>query len=191
MLQQLIEAELTAAIGARPSEHSETRTALRNGHRPKLVTTAAGDIELAIPKLRRGTFFPSLLERRRRIDRALFAVVMEAWVQGVSTRKVDDLVKALGGVAGISKSEVSRICHELDQDLEAFRTRPLEGGFPYVFCDATYVKGRVGRQVVSQAVVVATGVSAAGGAECWAWRSATPRTGPSGRPSCARCGPGG
>ena len=86
---------------------------------------------------------------------------------------------------------MSRICHELDQDLEAFRTRPLEGGFPYVFCDATYVKGRVGGRVVSRAVVVATGVSAAGARRCWAWRSATPRTGRYGRPSCARCGPGG
>jgi putative transposase len=96
VLQQLIEAELTATIGAAPYQRAESRVAQRNGHRPKLVTTAAGDIELAIPKLREGSFFPSLLERRRRIDRALFAVVMEAWVHGVSTRKVDDLVKALG-----------------------------------------------------------------------------------------------
>jgi transposase-like protein len=165
VLQQLIEAELTSTIGANPHERTDARTAQRNGHRPKLVTTAAGDIELQIPKLRAGSFFPSLLERRRRIDRALFAVVMEAWVHGVSTRKVDDLVKALGGASGISKSEVSRICAELDRDLEAFRTRRLDGEFPYVFCDATYVKARVDGRVVSRAVVVATGVTAGGDRE--------------------------
>jgi putative transposase len=165
VLQQLIEAELTAAIGAGPNERTDTRTALRNGHRPKLITTAAGDVELYIPKLREGTFFPSLLERRRRIDRALFAVVMEAWVHGVSTRKVDDLVKALGAASGISKSEVSRICAELDRDLEAFRTRRLEGEFPYVFCDATYLKARVKGRVVSRAVVIATGVTSTGDRE--------------------------
>src|SRR6185437_4040870 len=100
-----------------------------------------GDVELAIPKLRRGSFFPSVLERRRRIDRALFAVVMEAYVHGVSTRKVDDLVGALGLEAGISKSEVSRICSELDTTPEVFRTRSLEHvEFPYVYLDATYVK---------------------------------------------------
>ena len=165
VLQQLIEAELTSSIGAAPHERTETRTALRNGHRPKLITTAAGDIELHIPKLREGAFFPSLLERRRRIDRALFAVIMEAWVHGVSTRKVDDLVKALGATSGISKSEVSRICAELDKDLEAFRTRRLEGSFPYVFCDATYLKARVAGRVVSRAVVVATGVTSSGDRE--------------------------
>ena len=162
VLQQLIEAELTATIGAAPHQRSESRVAQRNGHRPKLITTAAGDIELAIPKLREGSFFPSLLERRRRIDRALFAVVMEAWVHGVSTRKVDDLVKALGAASGISKSEVSRICAELDRDLEAFGTRRLDGEFPYVFADATYLKARVKGRVVSRAVVVATGVTATG-----------------------------
>jgi len=165
VLQQLIEAELTATIGAAPHERSESRTTQRNGHRPKLISTAAGDLELQIPKLREGSFFPSLLERRRRIDRALYAVVMEAWVHGVSTRKVDDLVKALGAASGISKSEVSRICAELDTDLEAFRTRRLAGEFPYVFCDATYLKARVKGRVVSRAVVVATGVSATGDRE--------------------------
>jgi len=165
VLQQLIEAELTATIGAGPHERTDSRTAQRNGHRPKLITTAAGDVELYIPKLREGSFYPSLLERRRRIDRALFAVVMEAWVHGVSTRKVDDLVKALGAASGISKSEVSRICAELDRDLEAFRTRKLEGEFPYVFCDATYVKARVRGRVVSRAVVIATGVTSSGDRE--------------------------
>ena len=166
ILQQLIEAEATVVIGADPHERTDSRTTQRNGHRPRLLSTAAGDVELKIPKLRTGSFFPSLLERRRRIDRALFAVVMEAYVHGVSTRKVDDLVQALGVSAGISKSEVSRICAELDRDLDAFRNRPLEHvEFPYVFADATYVKGRVNSRVVSRAVVVATGVTATGDRE--------------------------
>jgi transposase-like protein len=166
ILQALIEAEATTVIGAAPYERTEARTTQRNGHRPKLFSTAAGDLELQIPKLREGTFYPSMLERRRRIDRALFAVVMEAYVHGVSTRKVDDLVAALGIGSGISKSEVSRICAELDRDLAAFRSRPLgHVTFPYVFCDATYVKGRVRGRVVSRAVVVATGVAATGDRE--------------------------
>jgi putative transposase len=157
--QALIEAELTAVIGAGPHERTETRLAQRNGHRPRTLTTTAGDLELRIPKLRTGSFFPSLLERRRRVDQALFAVVMEAYLHGVSTRKVDDLVKALGADTGISKSEVSRICADLDAEVGAFRDRSLAGQvFPYVFLDATYCKARVDRRVVSQAVVVATGV---------------------------------
>jgi transposase-like protein len=166
ILQQLIEAEATAFIGAGRHERTEARTAQRNGHRVRLLSTPAGDVELGIPKLRQGSFFPSLLERRRRIDRALYAVVMEAWVHGVSTRKVDDLVKALGAASGISKSEVSRICAELDHDLEAFRSRRLDHvEFPYVFADATYVKGRVNGRVVSRAVVIAMGVTATGDRE--------------------------
>jgi putative transposase len=166
VLQQLIEAEATAVIGAAPHARTETRTTQRNGHRLRLLSTPAGDVELEIPKLRRGSFFPSLLERRRRIDRALFAVVMEAYVHGVSTRKVDDLVKALGAGSGISKSEVSRICAELDRGLTAFRDRPLDHTrFVYVFLDATYVKGRVRGRVVSRAVVIATGVTATGDRE--------------------------
>jgi putative transposase len=166
ILQQLIEAEATAVIGAERFERTESRATQRNGHRPRLWSTAAGDVELEIPKLRQGSFFPSLLERRRRIDRALFAVVMEAYVHGVSTRKVDDLVKALGVGAGISKSEVSRICGDLDRDLTAFRDRPLSHAeFVYVFCDATYVKGRVRGRVVSRAVVIATEVTANGDRE--------------------------
>lgn len=113
--------------------------------------------------MRTGSFFPSLLERRRRIDRALFAVVMEAYVHGVSTRSVDDLVNALGADSGISKSEVSRICGELDEELLAFKERPLDHTvFPYVFLDATYCKARVNHRIVSQAVVIATGISATG-----------------------------
>jgi putative transposase len=157
--QALIEAELTAVIGAAPHQRTEARVAQRNGHRSRLLATTAGDLELRIPKLRAGAFFPSLLERRRRVDQALFAVVMEAYLHGVSTRKVDDLVRALGADSGISKSEVSRICADLDQEVSAFRDRSLAGQqFPYVFVDATYCKARVNRRVVSQAVVIATGV---------------------------------
>ncbi|MGW9198729.1 IS256 family transposase [Micromonospora chersina] len=161
--QALIEAELTAVIGAAPHQRSEARVAQRNGHRPRTLTTTAGDLDLRIPKLRTGSFFPSLLERRRRVDQALFAVVMEAYLHGVSTRKVDDLVKALGADSGISKSEVSRICADLDEEVGAFRDRSLAtAAFPYVFLDATYCKARVNRRVVSQAIVVATGVRADG-----------------------------
>jgi putative transposase len=161
--QALIDAELTAVIGAGPWERTEDRTAQRNGSRARTLTTTAGDLELRIPKLRAGTFFPSLLERRRRVDQALFAVIMEAYLHGVSTRKVDDLVKALGADTGISKSEVSRICADLDEEVGAFRDRSLaEAAYPYVFLDATYCKARVNRRMVSQAVVIATGVTADG-----------------------------
>ena len=161
--QALIEAELTDTIGAALHERTDTRTNLRNGHRTRILSTTAGDLELRIPKLRTGSFFPSLLERRRRVDQALFAVVMEAYLHGVSTRKVDDLVKALGADSGISKSEVSRICADLDAEVGAFRDRSLaDQAFPYVFLDATYCKARVNHRVVSQAVVIATGVRADG-----------------------------
>jgi putative transposase len=166
VLQALIDAEATQHIGARPYERSEQRTTHRNGSRSRLLSTKAGDVELRIPKLREGSFFPALLEPRRRIDRALLAVVMEAYVHGTSTRKVDDLVKALGVDAGISKSEVSRICAELDGEVAGFRSRSLaHTGFPYVFLDATYLKARVDGRVVSRAVVIATGVTADGGRE--------------------------
>src|ERR671938_2059255 len=159
MYQALIETERTATIGAQPWERTESRTAQRNGSRPRTVSTTAGDLQLRIPKLRTGSFFPSLLDRRRRVDQALFAVVMEAYLHGVSTRKVDDLVRALGADSGISKSEVSRICADLDGEVSMFRDRSLAGqSFPYVFVDATYCKARVNRRVVAQAVVVATGV---------------------------------
>jgi transposase-like protein len=161
--QALIEAELSAVIGAEPHQRTANRVNQRNGHRPRLLTTTAGDLELAIPKLRVGSFFPSLLERRRRVDQALFAVVMEAYLHGVSTRKVDDLVRALGADSGISKSEVSRICADLDAEVSVFRDRSLaDQPFPYVFLDATYCKARVNHRVVSQAVVIATGVAADG-----------------------------
>src|SRR6478752_2687798 len=163
LYQELIDAEAVAFIGAAPFERTPDRTTQRNGARLRTLTTTAGELELRIPKLRQGSFFPSLLERRRRVDQALFAVVMEAYVHGVSTRKVDDLVKALGADTGISKSQVSRICADLDEEVGAFRDRSLaDQRFPYVFLDATYCKARVNHRVVSQAVVIATGVAADG-----------------------------
>jgi putative transposase len=162
-LQGLIDVEAEHHIGAGLHERSTTRTTHRNGTRDRLVATTAGDVHVKIPKTRTGSFFPTLLHPRRRIDRALHAVVMEAYVHGVSTRKVDDLVEALGVESGISKSEVSRICADLDTEVEAFRTRPLDAQVtPYVFLDATYCKARIRGRVVSQAVVIATGVTADG-----------------------------
>jgi len=160
--QALIELEAAQAIGAGRYERTEQRMTHRNGARERLLSTKAGDLELRIPKLRQGSFYPSLLEPRRRIDRALWAVVMEAYVHGVSTRKVDDLVRALGIDAGVSKSEVSRICAELDEQVDAFTGRPIAEPFPYLFLDATYLKAHEGPQVVSKAVVIATGVRADG-----------------------------
>jgi transposase-like protein len=166
VLQELIELEAAQAIGATRYERTDERTTHRNGSRSRVLSTKTGDVELRIPKLRSGSFFPALLEPRRRIDRALWAVVMEAYVHGVSTRKVDDLVAALGIDAGISKSEVSRICGELDGVVATFRDRPLgHTRFPYVFLDATYVKAHDGPSVVSKAIVIATGVTETGDRE--------------------------
>jgi putative transposase len=166
VLQALIDAEATEVIGADRYQRTASRTTHRNGSPARLLSTKAGDVELRIPKLREGSFFPALLEPRRRIDRALLAVVMEAYVHGTSTPKVDDLVKALGVEAGISKSEVSRICRELDGEVAAFRSRSLaHTALPYGFLDATYLKARVDGRVVSRAVVIATGVTADGGRE--------------------------
>lgn len=159
-LQMLVDAEATAHIGAAKHERTTERTTQRNGTRDKTVATAAGDVTVKIPKTRTGSFFPSLLQPRRRVDRALHAVICEAYVHGVSTRKVDDLVVALGIESGISKSEVSRICAALDEEVAAWRERPLDHTwFPYVFLDATFCKVRIGGRVVSQAIVVATGVT--------------------------------
>ena len=166
VMQELIETEASERIGAGRYERTESRVTDRNGSRPRLLSTQAGDVQLKIPKLRQGSYFPVILEPRRRIDQALYAVVMEAYVHGVSTRAVDDLVTALGIDSGISKSEVSRICAGLDEAVEAFRSRSLHHiGFPYVFLDATYLHVRRTGQVTTMAVVIATGVTATGGRE--------------------------
>ena len=168
VLQELIETEAAEVIGAKRYERTESRTTERNGHRGRLLATQAGDIDLKIPKLRSGSFFPSLLEPRRRIDQALYAVIAQAYVEGISTRSVDDLVQALGIASGISRSQVSRICARLDVGVSAFKDRPLgHVEFPYVYLDATYLKVRDPNlhQVVSKAVVVATGITATGDRE--------------------------
>ena len=156
-IQELIEAELTARIGAEPSERTLSRSNQRNGHRDKLVSTPAGDITVGIPKLRKGSFFPELLEPRRRIDKALWAVIMTAYITGTSTRKVDDLVKALGCDTGVSKSSVSRICKHIDADVAVLRNRDLgHQPFVYLWLDATYVHVREGGQVISKACLLYT-----------------------------------
>ena len=162
-LQDLINAEATVRVGADRYQRSEQRVTRRNGTRVKNLATPAGQLELAIPKLREGSFFPSLLHPRRRVDKALYSVICTAWIEGVSTRKVDELIKALGNETGISKSSVSRICGDIDEIVSAFLTRPLDHTwFPYLYLDATYLDVRHHGRVVSQAVVVAVGVSALG-----------------------------
>jgi putative transposase len=158
--QDLLEAEVSVAIGAHLHERRpDDRATHRNGYRERVLTTQVGDLTLAFPKLRQGSFFPNWLEPRRRVDKDLYAVVMGAYTGGISTRKVE----ALGGASGISKSEVSRIRQGLDEQVKAFMGRPLDHArFPYVYLDATYLHGRLGRnmQVVSRAVVVAIGINA-------------------------------
>ena len=159
--QTLMELEVTQHVGAERHERSAERTGQRNGYRERQWDTRVGSIDLQVPRVRDGSFYPALLEPRRRAERALVAVVQEAYVQGVSTRRVDDLVQALG-LRGISKSQVSRLCEELDAEVERFRARKLEGPYPYVWLDATFVKVREDGRVVSQAIVIAIGVRASG-----------------------------
>jgi transposase-like protein len=155
-IEELMEADVTERLGAGPHERTPERLGQRNGHRPRLFDSRAGSLELAIPKLRTGSYFPDwLLEPRRRAERALVAVIQEAYVKGVSTRKVDDLVRAMGAT-GISKSEVSRLVGELDVDLAAFRERRLdEARYPYLWLDAQYEKVRDGGRIVNAAFLVA------------------------------------
>jgi len=159
--QALMELELDQQLGAEKYERTAERRGQRNGHRERTWDTRVGTIELQVPRVRDGSYFPSLLEPRRRAERALVAVVQEAYIQGVSTRRVDDLVQALG-MRGISKSQVSRLCQELDGEVEQFKERRLEGPYPYVWLDATFVKVRENGRVASQAIVVAIGVNACG-----------------------------
>jgi len=160
MAQELMEAEVSGLVGAELGERTEDRATHRNGYRPRRWDTRAGELELAIPKLRRGSYFPSFLQPRKRAEQALVAVVQEAYVAGVSTRKVDQVVESLG--LRVSKSEVSRICAGLDEQVEAFRSRPLEGRYPYLFLDAKVEKVRDGGRVVRKCVVIAHGVHESG-----------------------------
>jgi transposase-like protein len=163
LAQALMEAEVAQHVGAGRYERTAERTGERNGHRERRWDTRVGSIQLRVPRVRDGSYFPVLLEPRRRVERALVAVVQEAYVQGVSTRRVDELVQNLG-LAGMSKSQVSLLCQELDTEVERFRTRPLAGsGYPYVWLDATFVKGRQAGRVVAQAVVIAIGLNATTG----------------------------
>ena len=161
LLQELMDAEVSAQIGAEWYARTEERLAQRNGYRSRPYDTRVGTLELAIPKLRTGSYFPTWLEPRRRAEQALVAVVAEAYVQGVSTRKVEALVQSLG-IAGMSKSEVSRLCASLDEQGEAFRTRRLDDEYPYLWVDARYERVREDHRVASMAVLVAYGVRANG-----------------------------
>ncbi len=160
VVQQLMDAEVSELIGAGRGERNPERLTHRNGYRPRRWDTRAGEIELAIPKIRRGSYFPSFLEPRRRSEQALVSVIQQAYVCGVSTRKVDQLLESLG--LRISKSEVSRVCAGLDEQVEAFRTRPLEGRYPYLWLDAKVEKVRDGGRVVRKCLVIAHGVHESG-----------------------------
>jgi putative transposase len=159
--QRLMEMEVGALTGAGYGQKDPDRLAQRNGYRARDWDTRAGTVELQIPKLRKGTYFPGFLEPRRMAEKALTAVIQEAYIQGISTRSVDDLVKAMG-MDGISKSQVSRLCEDIDVRVKTFLERPLEGDWPYIWIDATYVKTRQGGSIVSVAAIIAVGVNTDG-----------------------------
>lgn len=161
LIQSVIEAEVTQRVGAQPYERSPERTNQRNGYRERPYATRVGELDLRIPKLREGAYYPCFLEPRRKAEQALLAVVQSAYVEGVSTRKVDSVLEHMG-LNRIDKSEVSRICKALDEPVRAFRERALEGEYPYLWVDATYLKVRQNHRVVSMAAVVAIGVRESG-----------------------------
>lgn len=164
LAQGLMELEVAEKVRAERYERSGERTTYRNGYRDRALETRVGRVDLKIPKLREGSYFPSMLEPRRRAEKALVSVVQEAYVHGVSTRKVDELVRALG-ISGVSKSEVSRLCAELDEKVDAFLNRPLESQYPYIWLDAKYIKVREDDRVINMALVVAVGVNEVGDRE--------------------------
>lgn len=159
--EKLMMLEVGTKTGAGYGEKNGFRHAQRNGYRDRDWETRAGTVELRIPKLRTGSYFPSFLEPRRMAEKALTAVIQEAYIQGVSTRSIDDLVKAMG-MSGISKSQVSRLCEEIDDKVKAFLERPIEGEWPYIWIDATYLKVQRGGRIVSVAVIIAVAVNTDG-----------------------------
>jgi putative transposase len=183
--ERLMAAEVDRLTGAAAGVRSPDRINHRNGYRERGWETRVGRIELAIPKLRKGSYFPAFLEPRRTAEKALTAVIQEAYVHGVSTRSVDELVKAMGGT-GVSKSQVSRLCTEIDERVNAFLGRPIEGSWPYLWIDATYLKSRKGGRVVSVAVIVAVAVNSDGRREVLGVAPALPKPRCSGPSSCAR-----
>ena len=182
--EKLMEMEVGAATGVAYGEKSPLRTAQRNGYRDRDWETRAGTVELRIPRLRKGSYFPSFLEPRRMAEKALTAVIQEAYIQGISTRSVDDLVKAMG-MSGVSKSQVSRLCEEIDGKVQAFLERPIEGDWPYLWIDATYLKVRHGGRIVSVAVIIAVGVNSDGRREVLGMEIGPSEAEPSGPSSCA------
>ena len=160
-LQRLMEFQVDDLCGAGRHERSGERANYRNGHRARTLETRLGTLDLTIPKLRSGTYFPPFLEARKTGEQALVAVIQEAWIQGVSTRKIDDLVQSLG-MSGISKSQVSKLCEEIDVRVNDFLNRPIEGEWPYLWLDATDFKVRQGGRIVSVAVIIATAVNTDG-----------------------------
>jgi transposase-like protein len=153
-----MELEVSGLTGAAYGEKDVERLAQRNGYRDRDWETRAGTVELRIPRLRKGSYFPGFLEPRRLAEKALTAVVQEAYIQGISTRSVDDLVKAMG-MSGISRSQVNRLCEEIDEQVKAFLDRPIEGDWPYLWIDATYLKVRRAGRIVSVAVIIAVVVN--------------------------------
>jgi putative transposase len=159
--QRMMDMDVESLCAAFYGERSPERLNSRNGYRERLWETRAGSVDLKIPKLRKGSYFPGFLEPRRTAEKALAAVIQEAYIQGVSTRSVDELVKAMG-MSGISKSQVSRLCTEIDERVHAFLDRPIEGDWPYLWIDATYVKSREAGRIVSKAVIIAVAVNTEG-----------------------------
>src|ERR1700761_9356477 len=180
VLQILMEADVEGLIGAGRHERTGDRLNYRNGYRERSLDTRLGSLQLRIPKLRQGSYFPPFLEPRKTSEKALVAVIQEAWIGGVSTRRVEDLVQAMG-LTGISKSTVSKLCQDIDERVNVFLDRPLEGEWPYLWLDATYLKQREGGRIVSVAVIIAVAANTEGRREIIGLSVGPPRPRPSGR----------